>query len=560
MSALSPISGPLSRRAASHLLKRLTFGPTRKEINNLENKSIGQALDILFQKHEPPQPPLDTATGKQWVNPIPTEGRTGRENNLETVLIPYMRQWWLDNMCRQNTGITEKMVFFYHSHFTTLQSRIYYSLSLYYQLSLFRHHSTGNVKELARKMCLDNAMLVNLDGNLNEMGNVNENFAREFLELYTIGKGQQVSSTDYTNYTEHDIKEAARIFTGFKTEHTFSQNLDPDTGVPLCRMIKSPQNQATRHDAGEKKFSHRFGNRIIKPRELVSYYDRQNMATVEAAMQEVQELVDMIFEQKETARQFCRKLYRFFVYYKITPEIESSIIDPLAETLLNNNYETEPVLRQLFSSQHFFDQGVTNEATRVQASLIKSPLDVMAGTLRFFEISLPDRTQLPVYYNLYKELLHKLAQQGLDLYEPFDVAGYTAYHQAPDYNRNWISSNFLARRYQFADDLLKGIKDMSMTDLVKLDVIKYVQNPQNISNPANAETLVRELMEDLLPHAISENRFSYFLNQILLDNLSTRNWEFEWQKYQESGDDASVRQQLEKLIRALLQAPEYQLL
>ena len=560
MSALSPINGPLSRRAASHLLKRLTFGPTRKEINNLENKSISQALDILFQKHEHPQPPLDTATGKQWVNPIPTEGRIGRVNSLETTLIPYMRQWWLDTMCKQNTGITEKMVFFYHSHFTTLQSRIYYSLSLYYQLSLFRHHSTGNVKELARKMCLDNAMLINLDGNLNEMGNVNENFAREFLELYTIGKGPQVSATDYTNYTEQDIKEAARIFTGFKTEHTFSQNLDPETGVPLCRMIKSPQNQATRHDAGEKKFSHRFGNRTIKPNELITYHTLQDLASVDAAHQEVQELVDMIFEQKETARQFCRKLYRFFVYYKITPEIESSIIDPLADTLINNNYETEPVLRQLFSSQHFFDQGVTNEATRVQASLIKSPLDVMAGTLRFFGVSLPDRTQLPLYYDLYKELLQKLAQQGLDLYEPYDVAGYTAYHQAPDYNRNWISSNFLARRYQFADDMLNGIKNKSMVDMMKLDVLQYVRNPLNISNPADATKMVGEFIEDLFPHEISENRFSYFLNNILLDNLSTKNWEMEWQKYLESGNDASVRLQLEKLIRALLQAPEYQLL
>ena len=559
MSALSPINGPLSRRAASHLLKRLTFGPSRKEINELENKTIGQALDILFQKHAHPQPPLDTATGRQWIDPIPKEGRVGRENNLETTLIPYMRQWWLDTMCKEKTGITEKMVFFYHSHFTTIQSRIFYSLSLYYQLSLFRHHSLGNVKELARKMCLDNAMLIHLDGNNNEMGNVNENFAREFLELYTIGKGKQVSASDYTNYTEQDIKEAARIFTGFKTEHTFSQNLDPDTGVPLCRMIKSPQNQATRHDAGEKRFSHRFGNRVIKPKERVSYYALKDLATVEAAEQEVQELVDMIFEQKETARHFCRKLYRFFVYYHITPEIEAEIIEPLAESLLNNNYEMEPVLRQLFSSQHFFDQGNSQSSTHVQASLIKSPLEVVAGTLRFFQVALPDRTQLPKYYEFYGQLLQMTAQQGLDLYEPYDVAGYTAYFQAPDFNRHWISSNTLARRYEFADRLIKGVKNKSMTNLVQLDVMAYVRNPQNISDPSDAEKLVRELIEDLFAREVSQERFDYFLNQVLLDNLSTINWQREWQKYQESGMDAAVRLQLEKLVRALLQAPEYQL-
>ncbi len=559
MSAVSPITGPLSRRAASHLLKRLTFGPTRKEINEIENKSIDQALDILFQKHKHPQPPLDTATGRQWVNPIPKEGRIGRDNNLETVLIPYMRNWWLDTMCREKTGITEKMVFFFHSHFTTIQSRIYYSLSLYYQLSLFRHHALGNVKDLAYKLCRDNAMLIHLDGNDNEVGHPNENFAREFLELYTIGKGKQVSSTDYSNYTEQDIKEAARILSGFKTEHTFSTDLDPETGVPLGRMILNPQMMAIRHDSGEKKFSHRFGNRVIKPKEVKTYYALKNIATKEAALGEVQELVDMIFEQKETAKHFCRKLYRFFVYYDITPEIEKNVIEPLAETLYKNNYEFEPVLRQLFSSKHFFDQDTNKKSEFVQASLIKSPLEVVAGTLRYFEVNLPERTQIPKYYELYSELQERLKQQGLDLYEPYDVAGYTAYYQAPDFNRHWISSSNLARRYEFADDLLKGISSKGMNSSVKLDIVKFVRNSQNISDPSDAEKLVKELTDDLFPEVISKDRFNYFLNEILLDNLSTTTWKHEWQNYIEKGNDSAVRQQLEKLVRALLQAPEYQL-
>lgn len=559
MSALSPITGPLSRRAASHLLKRLTFGPTRKEISELENKSIEQALDILFKEHAHPQPPLDTATGRQWVSPIPKEGRVGRDNNLETALIPYMRQWWLDTMCKQKTGITEKMVFFYHSHFTTIQSRIYYSLSLYYQLSLFRHHAIGNVKSLAAKMCRDNAMLIHLDGNDNEVGAPNENFAREFLELYTIGKGRQVSSNDYTNYTEQDIKEAARILSGFKTEHTFSTHKDPETGVPLGRIIVNPQNMATRHDSGEKRFSHRFGNRVIKPKEVKSYFALQNIATEQAVLGEVEDLVDMIFDQKETAKHFCRKLYRFFVFYNITGDIEKNVIEPLAEVMYKNNYEIEPVLRTLFSSRHFFDQDNTKASNKVQAALIKSPLEIMAGTLRFFQVSLPDRTQLPKYYAIYKELQERLQQQGLDLYEPYDVAGYTAYYQEPDFNRHWISSTNLARRYEFTGDLIDGIKDMKMQHSIKLDVMNYVRNTQNISDPSDAEKLVRELIDDLFPQVVSQERFNYFLNEVLLDNLSPMAWEHEWKKYLESGNDSGVRKQLEKLIRALLQAPEYQL-
>jgi uncharacterized protein (DUF1800 family) len=560
MSSLNPVSGSLGRRAANHLLRRLTFGPKSKQISELENKTIDQALDQLLRNYNHPEPPIDTATGKQWVSPAPVDRNTGnRINSLENVLIPYTRFWWMDTMVKENTGIIEKMVFFYHSHFTTMQSRIHTSLSLYHQLALFRHHALGNVKELARKMCLCNAMLLHLDGNDNEKDNPNENFAREFLELYTIGKGPQVSATDYTNYTEQDIKEAARVLSGFKKDTTFSLNIDPDTGVPLCRVIVNPQNMAIRHDSGEKRFSHRFGNRVIKPREVKSYYDLKNIATKEAAFDEVKDLVDMIFDQKETARHFCRKIYRFFVYHNITAEVERDIIGPLADTLYNNNYEMLPVLRKLFSSQHFYGKDNSTVADNVNGSIIKSPLDVVAGTLRYFSVQLPGRTDLPDYYNLYGELIKLMTMQGLELYEPFEVAGYAAYHQAPDYHRNWISSNNLARRYQFADNLLKGIRYKDTGRVIKLDIMKFVNDSNNVADPANAEQLVRTLVDDLLPETITETRFIYFLNEIFLDNLSVMNWKHEWENYKSSGKDDAVRMQLEKLVRAIIQTPEYQL-
>lgn len=560
MSSLNPVSGSLGRRSANHLLRRLTFGPKRKQISELENKTIDQALDQLLRTYNHPEPPLDTATGKQWISPPPVDRHTGnRVNSLENVLIPYTRFWWLDTMVKENTGITEKMVFFYHSHFTTIQSRIHTSLSLYHQLGLFRHHALGNVKELARKMCLCNAMLLHLDGNDNEKDNPNENFAREFLELYTIGKGKQVSATDYTNYTEQDIKEAARVLSGFKTDTTFSLNIDPDTGIPLGRVLVNPQDMAIRHDSGEKRFSARFGNRVIKPREVKSYYDLKNIATKEAALDEVGDLVDMIFDQKETARHFCRKLYRFFVYHNITAEVERDIINPLADTLYNSGYEMLPVLRQLFRSQHFFGSDNSTVADNVNGSLIKSPLDVVAGTLRYFGVHLPGRTDLPDYYKLNEELVKLMGMQGLELYEPFEVAGYSAYHQAPDYNRNWISSNNLARRYQFADNLISGIRGKDVSRIIKLDVMQFVNDGNNVADPTDAEKLVRNLVDDLLPEAVTETRFRYFLNEIFLDNLSVMNWQHEWKNYKSSGNDAAVRMQLEKLVRAIVQSPEYQL-
>jgi hypothetical protein len=297
---------------------------------------------------------------------------------------------------------------------------------------------------------------------------------------------------------------------------------------------------------------------VIKPNELITFHTLVNMPTVNATLQELRDFVNMVFDQKETARNYCRKLYRFFVYYNITPEIEREIIDPLADTMMKNNYEMMPVLRQLFSSRHFFDQNNTNAKENIRGSLIKSPLEIMSGTIRYFNTNLPRTSSPTEYYDVFDQLMKQLAEQGLDLFEPYDVAGYTAYHQGPDYSRNWISSNMLANRYQLSNDLVQGIRSKNGSFTVRMDVLRFVR--ENISDPTNPTRLVKELVDDLLPEIITEDRFNYFLNEVFLDNLAVMNWQMEWKKYQESGNDGGVRQQLNRLVAAILQSPEYQLL
>lgn len=548
MPSLQPVSGILDKRRASHLLRRATFGASRSEIDQFANMTAGQALTELFKPMQVPQPPIDPQTGQPWVNPKPTDANSGKQE-----LQAFFNGWWLEQMRKGAPSGIEKLTFFLHTHFTTIQSVVDNSTSIYHQNVLFRRYALGNFRALTKKVCFDNAMLRFLDSRLNVVGRPNENFGREILELYTIGKGPQTGADNYTNYTEVDVQAAAKILSGYINDPDFT-TIDPETGIP-CGIIRSNDGLiASNHDATAKTFSPAFQNRTIAPSTVVD-----GRATVVATEQELDEFLDMIFEQQETARFICRKIYRFFVYYNITPEVEADIIQPLANIFRNSNYEIRPVLEALLSSSHFYDLDNGIDMDDTHGAIIKSPVELVIGTLRFFDIEMPDpQSAYAQYYTVVTpKLLRYLQEQGIDLYEPYEVAGYSAYHQGPTFNRNWISSNYLARRYEFARHLLTG--NANNEQGFQLDIIAFVRNTQHVTDPSNAEQMVRELVIYLLPEEISEERFNYFLNDLLLDNLSVINWANEWNNYLQTGDATGVRKQLENLLYAILQSPEYQL-
>jgi uncharacterized protein (DUF1800 family) len=551
MASLTSYQATLGRRKAAHLLRRLTFGATKQEVDIFAQYTPQLAIEKLLQAPNTTfLPPRDTATGQNWVTPAPSDANSSHETLMHQV-----KCWWLDQMQSASLSVVEKMSYFLHTHFTNIESRMRYAPALYYQIKLLGYYALGNFKSIAKKICLDQAMLRFLDGYLNEVGKPNENFAREFLELFTIGKGNQVGPTDYTTYTEDDVIAASKIFSGYKEDETFS-NLDPETGFAQVIIPTNDEGLAIRHDASVKQFSHAFGNQQIAPTEVIN-----GKATPEAALDEIDQLVEMIFDQEATALHICRKLYRFFVYYDITEEIEQTIIQPLAEEFRAANYEFKPVLSRLFTSQHFYDMDNQEKEDNNIGGIIKSPLELIIGTLRFFRVNMPSQeTDLALFYEAYgKGVLKVLSEQGLDFFEPYDVAGYDAYHQAPAYHRNWISTNYLARRYEYSRLLIEGIRNDDDQLLYQLDIVAYVNDPSNISDPYEPELLVRELVDYLLPEEITEERFQYFLKTILLDELSENNWRVEWGKYKSTGDDSAVRVQLESLIHTIIQSPEYQL-
>lgn len=551
MYSLDPITGALGLKNAGHLLRRATFGPTQKNINDFSQLTVDQAIEILFQEMPEPEPPIDPLTGDNWFNPKP-----GPDNSPEDNLRGYFMTWHLELMRNETPNVRERIVWFLHAHMPVSFSKVEWSTPVYYQNKLYRHFAFGSFKQLFTKLVIDNAMLWYLDNTLNYATDPNENFAREMLELYTIGKGPQIAPGDYTNYTEDDVKEAARVLTGWVVDmelNTYDPELLPQTKIAQGYVYTwGNDNLAALHDAGVKTFSDKFQNTQIQPNEVISGY-----ATEDATKDELNQLMNMVFSQDETARYLVRKIYRLFVYYKITDEVEQDIIEPLAQTLRQNNYSISEVLKRLFKSQHFYDMDNSQTEDNHIGSLIKSPVDLLIGTVRFFNIEPPQN--LEKKYELYDFFIQYLYVMGISYYHPDDVAGFPAYFQEPNYNRNWITSTNLAYRYYMIWPFIEGIKNANDEILAQIDLLNWVSNSNNISNPADATVLVTELTEGLFAAQLPAERFDYFLNAVFLEDLSLYYWTNEWENYQNGGSDEIVKALLTRLLWALMQTPEAQL-
>ncbi|MFZ6002139.1 MAG: DUF1800 family protein, partial [Bacteroidota bacterium] len=430
-----------------------------------------------------------------------------------------------------------------------------------------------NFKELTKKVSVDNAMLRLLDGNLNVNGSPNENYARELHELYTIGRGLEgtlppvTDPGDYFVYREQDVQAAAKVLSGWDFDDTFS-NIDPDTLLPRGK-VRGGKTNASGHDNSVKQFSDRFDNKTIQPDSLLL---NGNAATEESAYEEIGQLIELLYAKPETAKNICRRIYRFFVYHQITTEIDNTIITEMAATFAANQFRIQPVLEDLFSSQHFYEAAgpVTDDNF---GGIIKSPLDLVMGTFRFFNIVLPDPTNATAdFYSKTGGLIRSLSEMGMHFYEPFDVAGYDAYHQYPIYHRSWISTNYLTNRYKFIREM---VSENQMTEgALFIDVVDFVRTHIPNATAANARQLIIELAKYLLPLSdnltfdaaaddaagLTAERLNYFLSAFLknpeIDADPEAAWTLRWTT---QVDMEVVTNQLRNLFNAMMQSPEYQL-
>ncbi len=331
LSGLTPYSGVWDTDEVVHLLKRTMFGASIDDVAYFKTKTMSQAVDELLNPSAPlPQPPIkeytptgaatpDTAiaAGTTWVNDYNADG------TVQSLRRASFKKWSIGLMINQDRSIREKMTLFWHNHFSTESAEINDPQVLYKHHSLLRSSALGNFKALVRAITIDPGMLRYLNGYLNTNTAPDENYGRELQELFTLGKENN------PNYTEDDVKAAARVLTGWRI--TFATT--------------SSYYDNTKHDKTNKQFSSFFNNTVITG---------QNGTT--AGDTELDALLNMIFAKKaEVSKFIVKKIYRWFCYYTIDAAAQANVIDPLAQLLQDSNWEIKPVLSALLKSDHFFD-------------------------------------------------------------------------------------------------------------------------------------------------------------------------------------------------------------
>ena len=519
---LSPYVGPWGYAQAAHLLRRCLFGPTRTEITTAASQSLTQVMNTLLAAPPAPAPPLNVsatdtsvAIGQTWVaQPF--------DQNFEGVRRTSLRSWWMGQLLGQGPSLVEKMTLFWHNHFVIELGDINDARYGYQYCALLRQHALGNVQRLTEDITVAPAMLRYLNGNQSTATAPNENYGRELLELFTVGKGPLIGPGNYTTYTEDDVQAAARVLTGWRDNAT----------------TQAGYFTASRHSTTTKLFSSAF----------------QNTTITNQGDQEYKALIALIFAQVETARFLCRKLYRWFVYYVIDATAEAQVIQPLAQLLMQNNYNVAPVLRTLLSSEHFFD--AVN-----MGCVIKSPLDFTVGTARQLQIAFPQSTSLTAQYAMWNYLNSVTNLQQQYLGDPPNVAGWAAYWQTPQYYEMWINAVTLPRRNQFTDLMISTNGYTTSGATIKIDPIELVLTlpPATAADP---NLLIAELARLLTPIELTANQLT-FLNDTLLPGLPDFEWTVEWQEYLAAPTNATkkaaVRTKLQALLRQLMGLAEYHL-
>jgi uncharacterized protein (DUF1800 family) len=526
VAGLEAYSGAWDKRHAMHLLRRSMFGFTQADLTKAMALNAATCVDALLDIIDeviPPPVVIETTdalpVGQTWVTATYDGNLNGQRGRS-------LQAWWLGLIAGQKFSIREKMVLFWHNSLPSEIDAVGDPRLSYIQNVLLRKYALGNFKDLIKQITLDPAMLRYLNGNTNTNKNPNENYGRELQELFTVGKGPEISAGNYTNYTEDDVKTAARVLTGWQDDRT---NL---TSVFQDKL----------HDITDKVFSSAYGGTVIKGR-----------AGIDGAL-EVDDLVDMIFQQTETARYLCRKLYRFFVYYAIDASVEKNIITPMADMLKTNGFVLKPVIAALLKSAHFHD-------ALNMGCAIKTPLDMVVGAFRQLNASVPAGTDPVSQYAFWNVMMGEASRMQQEIGNPPNVAGWPAYYQDPVYYELWINSDTLPRRLQLTDRMI-GTKGYTYASNTLASIVDPLALAQTTSKPGTVATLVAELSEVFFPITLTDLQLKY-LKDVMMVGLPDYEWGVEWDDYLAAPTDiklrSAVENRLRSLLKAMMQLAEYQL-
>jgi uncharacterized protein (DUF1800 family) len=526
LSGLTPYAGTFGQEEIIHLLKRTMFGASLGDLAHFTGMTMSQAVDELLNPTAAmPAPPVKeyssstdaaVAAGTTWVNDRTTDGTLLSQRRAS------FKKWAVGVLLNQDRSIREKMTLFWHNHFSTETATVQDAQLIYRHHSLLRTNALGNFKSLVRAVTVDPGMLVYLNGYLNTKTAPDENYGRELQELFTIGKENN------PNYTEDDVKTAARVLTGWRINAT--------TGLTYF--------DPTRHDTGNKTFSSFYNNTVITGDSSAAGGDN-----------ELDALLAMIFSKQVEVSQFIvKKIYRWFCYYTIDSVTQANVIDPLAQVFRDNNWDILPVLATLLKSDHFFDP-------LNRGCLIKSPLELSVQLCREFGVAFPD--PVAAYsdaYNMWDFIYYQASIANQSLGDPPNVSGWPSYYQAPQYYELWINSDTLPKRFRFSDLLISsGYTRGSYT--LKIDPVGFARQ---LSNPGDPNILINDSLAILFRVPLSDSSKATIKTTILLSGqTSDYYWTNAWNAYLANPTDMAAYQtifsRLRDLYKYLMELAEYQL-
>lgn len=431
----------------AHLMRRAGFGANREQIGMHANAGYQSTVEALLYPGEEDR--MDDHLIRRF------------HPELSGMMGPNAPgQNWLYRMATTSAPLREKMALFWHGIFATGYAKVIHGKALSDQTRMFRTFGMGSFKDLLIQLSKDPAMIIWLDNQDNHNGAINENFGRELLELFTMGVG---------NYTERDIKECARAFTGWTIANREYMELrsQRDSDWPYGRIAWHFKYHPEDHDDGEKEFLGQRG--------------RFNG----------EDIIHIICQQEATARFISRHLYSFFVSdeppvpeWRYSPPTNPEAIDELTRVYFDSNYDISAMLKALFNSSYFQSQDSWY-------SKVKSPVELVAGVLRLTgEFNRPRREIIDRYF--------QASYMGQFLNNPPSVEGW---HQGTD----WLDTGTLVERVNFASQQIGDSTKPGIQAMIE----RIASTPNNVASPEN---LIRVCLEEMGVISVEEDTMKVLID------------------------------------------------
>lgn len=414
---------------AKHLIRRASFAGSFQAIDDYSVLNINDALDLMFA------PISYTQT-----NPVGV-------SEAQKPVVRY--EWWQISESTTPNWYGKNSFFHFIMLPATVLGASAKDATAWFN---FLHDCVGrSYKDTMIAISRDHNMGRRLNFDDNRVGAPNENYAREVFELFTLSPGETIAPGNYTFYTEEDIRQAARVFTGFST--TTSEVQMNSVGIF--------------HDKGDKTFSSAFGNTTIT--------GQDNPAL------ELQDFFDMVFATDRAADYLALRLHRYYV----GDVADQSVLDDIAQLLKDNNFEFEPVLRALFSSEYFYLQDNT-------AQMFMSPIEAIYYCINYFNGSIDldawinrDQTDTPLF------------NMGMRFMDPPEIAGWPPYYQEPSLNDLWASAS-ATQEYALRMDQITAVNGVSLIDPIatSTDIDEAIDQVYAYTNTDPVSQYIRDVIRN----------------------------------------------------------------